>query len=161
MLDATAGNRMLWRKNKFNKNTIFIDIKHNLKISPDVIADNRFCPFRDDVFECIIYDPPHWFDYGTPAPYWDKPNENYYGYDDDRLGGKARRQKLLVSIIKAQKEFERLTSRLCFKWTDNPRTISIWNMIPLFKNWREVGRLKKPRPSKSTTYWITFVRSID
>lgn len=67
MLDATADNRAMWR-NKEPPAVIFLDRELRLARPPTVFADNRYCPFRDGVFDCVIYDPLHLYRYGKRAP---------------------------------------------------------------------------------------------
>ena len=56
ILDATAGNRHLWGKNKYPENVVFMDKEKNLRIPPDVIATWDKIPYPDDYFHCIIFD---------------------------------------------------------------------------------------------------------
>ncbi|GAH58480.1 unnamed protein product, partial [marine sediment metagenome] len=58
ILDATAGNRMIW-KNKHPPNIVFMDKRVDFNLLPDVNAVWEHSPFRDDVFDCVIFDPPH------------------------------------------------------------------------------------------------------
>jgi len=154
MLDATAGNRMMW-PNKNPPNIIFIDREIRLLISPHVFADFRFCPFRKDVFDCIIFDPPHLIKKGGPMPWFSDPSKvgnKWYGNFDNKI-------ECLTSIHKAQKEFNRIGKRLCFKW--NESSISLWNILPFFKDWqiiRKKHHKSKYQRGKNPTWWITFIR---
>jgi 23S rRNA G2069 N7-methylase RlmK/C1962 C5-methylase RlmI len=67
ILDACCGGKMFWF-NKQNPNAIFCDIRretHNLSngqtlvVDPDIIADFRKMPFRDNQFKLVVFDPPH------------------------------------------------------------------------------------------------------
>ena len=49
---------MMW-PNRFNYNTVFLDKEVDLLFPPDVRAVWSHLPFRDGVFECVIFDPPH------------------------------------------------------------------------------------------------------
>lgn len=66
ILDACCGSRMFW----FDKNeshTIFMDIRqetfeiHDKKVNvdPDIIGDFRDMPFDDEIFNLVVFDPPH------------------------------------------------------------------------------------------------------
>jgi len=156
MLDATAGNRHMW-PNKTPPNVVFIDKEFGLAIPPDIFADNHHCPFRDGVFDCIFYDPP----YSVHQVIWFMNKQTrkhgglgyYYGKFDSKTD-------LFSSVHKAQKEFQRLTNRLCFKW--NEYQVSIWKILPFFKGWtiKQIKEHKsKWQRGKDKTYWITFVRS--
>ena len=160
MLDATAGNRMMWKHSNYKpRNTIFLDKEIDLRLPPDVIADNRFCPFRDGVFECIIYDPPHYVN----APIWFRIPNSGTGTKHNRetfYGNFESKKEMITSIYNAQNEFQRLTKRLCLKWFE--RSISLWKILPFFRDWsiinkREVNPTHKSRSAK--TYWITFSTS--
>ena len=68
ILDATCGFKSTWFDKK-NEETVFLDHRimkpckmpdgRNWEISPDVKAKWEFLPFRDNVFMCIYFDPPH------------------------------------------------------------------------------------------------------
>jgi len=167
VLDATAGNRVMWRRKEGHPrnppNTIFMDKEFKLSIPPDIIADFRYCPFRDDVFGCVFFDPP----YSWHIQPWHRHPEGYIL--GQGLEGRNRgtyygtfqsKTDLLVSIYKAQQEFMRVSGRLCFKW--NEYSISLWNILSLFKDWiiiqtKEYKASKKR--SKIKTFWVTFSRS--
>jgi len=58
ILDATAGNRKMWRKKDY-LDIIYLDIEKGLEVKPTIIADNTQTPFKDKTFHTIFYDPPH------------------------------------------------------------------------------------------------------
>lgn len=67
ILDACCGSRMFWF-NKENKNTVYMDNRteettlcdgRKLIIKPDIIADFRKMPYKDETFHLVIFDPPH------------------------------------------------------------------------------------------------------
>jgi len=149
---------MMW-SNKFPPNTVFMDKEIRLFRSPDIFADFRHCPFRNDIFDCVIFDPPHIIRRGGPIPWFSDPSsslhgKSWYGYFDNKI-------EALTSINKAQKEFSRIGKRLCFKW--NESTISLWKILPFFKEWHEIYRKEiikdLNKSSLAKTYWITFIRS--
>lgn len=154
VLDATAGNRMMW----MNKNpplTVFMDKKADLNIPPDVIGVWENCPFRDSVFGCAILDPPHIIRVGG---YYSRFRfHSVYG-----VWGSKR--EAIIAIHKAQKELARVAHRLCFKWCETRDGPTLWGLLPLFKNlWKEVHCTKRKTKGQGKTrgevYWITFVRS--
>ena len=159
ILDATAGNRMMW-PNKYPPNTIFLDKQIKLVRPPDIFASNEYCPFRDDIFDCVIYDPPHVAKV-SPAKtgkFRNPEHPSYYGWD-------ISKKDLLINLHKAQKEFQRLTKRLCFKWSYNPTMGGgknhLWKVLPFFlHDWKIINKWEKKKRN-TTTWWITFVRSID
>ena len=70
ILDACCGGRMFWF-NKRHPNTIYMDIRvhekrenkyrPNFTVKPDIIADFRKMPFKDNSFKLVVFDPPHAF----------------------------------------------------------------------------------------------------
>lgn len=177
MLDATAGNRLMWKQQK-PESIIFLDRETRLKNPPDVFADNRFCPFRDGVFDCIIYDPP-FMSRRNPPQYWDDPQMTEYkntrGFMAKNAfwGVRISKAELLSSLHHAQKEFQRLSNRLCLKW--NEMDWSLWKILPFFKEWTMIQKkgFKQSRDKKRgmqsylsssddphcKTWWITFINS--
>lgn len=153
VLDATAGNRMMW-PNKNPPNTVFLDKEIKLLRPPHVFADFRFCPFRDNVFSCIIFDPP----FGINMPvWWNKPDGPTF--HDTFYGSVKSKRELLRLVYDAQEEFKRLTNRICFKWGE--RNVSLWKILPFFRDWKVVLKKEnktKQNISKKKTWWVTFVR---
>ena len=151
ILDATAGNRMMW-KNKAPPNVVFVDKEYKLKRAPDVFCVWKNLPFRSGSFSLIIFDPPHMI-HSNPLPYLVDPMLSFYGVFKNK-------RELVINIIKAAKEFHRVGERLCLKWYDE--YLSLWRLLPLFKPWKEVYRLNlitlenKKRKQKYNTWWITF-----
>jgi len=67
ILDVTAGNRVMWNKNRNPQGVIFIDKESDLYYPPDIVADNRHLPIRLGLnIDSIIFDPP----YGINLPPW-------------------------------------------------------------------------------------------
>lgn len=68
ILDAGCGGKHIWL-DKNNKATVYIDIRKkdrgyiparpNWECQPDIIADTRKLPFKDNTFKLIVWDPPH------------------------------------------------------------------------------------------------------
>ena len=67
ILDACCGSRM-FHFDKNNKNVVFMDNRdfedtlcdgRQLKVHPDIVADFRSIPFKDNSFSLVIFDPPH------------------------------------------------------------------------------------------------------
>ncbi len=55
ILDATVNAGRFWRGSQ--RPVIGLDI--NSRYHPDVVGDNLCMPFRDGVFDVVVYDPPH------------------------------------------------------------------------------------------------------
>ena len=70
ILDACCGGKMFWY-NKNHPNTIYMDnrtekkghssFRKNHEINPDIVADFKNIPFKDNTFKLVVFDPPHLF----------------------------------------------------------------------------------------------------
>ena len=73
VLDACCGSRMFWL-DRMHPSAVFMDCRHEshvltdrssqggsrlLTVQPDIVADFRAMPFRDGVFDLVVFDPPH------------------------------------------------------------------------------------------------------
>lgn len=174
MLDATAGNRMMWKNTKTPPNTVFFDKEPYLKIPPDIVGIWERLPFRDNVFDTIIFDPPHYPNFGPNSRHANPKSHSWFGM----FGTK---KKLVRAMAKGLQEFIRVGKsdvRLCFKWcdtrieylekttgkwrrrTENPL---LWTLLSLFYDWKEIFRRtfqSKYGKNNQETYWITFVPKI-
>jgi tRNA G10 N-methylase Trm11 len=174
ILDATAGNRSIYTY-KYSRNIIYLDRQKQLKIKPTIFADDMFLPFKDSVFDMIIFDPPHqWTTKGTTTtPPYSIPQGwkyvkllgirggTYYGAE--QYSSKAG---LIKYIYNAQKEFKRVLKDdgvLLFKWCEVEMDIK--RILALFQEWRELMRLpvKSPTQTMGThqTYWVMMEKRSD
>jgi SAM-dependent methyltransferase len=55
VLDATVNEGRFWKGNTYHVVGLDIDVTHG----PDVVGDSGHLPFRSDVFDVVVYDPPH------------------------------------------------------------------------------------------------------
>ncbi len=78
ILDATCGRREFW-KDKSPKHLVCIDRRASVR--PDIVADDRYLPFQDIVFDAIYFDPPH--NHGSGGHYRDRYG-GFGSYDDLR-----------------------------------------------------------------------------
>ena len=146
---------MMWR-NKRPPLTVFMDKKIDLDPPPDVVGVWEACPFRDDVFGRVIFDPPHIVRSG--------------GYDPRfglhrKYGAWGSQLEAIIAIIKAQGEFARLATRLCFKWCETRDGPTLWNLLPLFSEWRKIYERENETRGQGNirgkTYWVTFVKEAE
>ena len=72
ILDATAGNRVIWAK-KNDLPIVFIDIEKRLERKPTMFADSRQLPFQDSMFHTVFFDPPH--AWAFDSMFYSFPNE--------------------------------------------------------------------------------------
>ena len=161
ILDATAGNRVLW-PNKNPPNVVFMDKETGLSTSPHLFAVWQYLPFRDNVFLLTFFDPPH-SKFGKTSVHnnpkgWDNPRI----VDGRKIGGTwwgSLEQGWYGVFHKAQKEFARVSEGLCFKW--NTTSHPLETVLKVFEEWTEVYRKNiksKMQRGKSKTWWITMVR---
>ena len=165
ILDATAGNRTMWRC-KHSKNIIYIDIEKRLEVKPTIFCDNTRTPFRDKVFDTIFYDPPHF--YNDKGSYYVYPDaESFqkkwkgYGRIPRYYGGDKYKTKaqLMRHIIEAGREFYRILKDdglLWLKW--NESHIPLATILHLLEDWNELLRIYVKAPTqtagKHQTYWV-------
>jgi len=157
ILDATAGLREMWFI-KHDPDTIYLDRFQGIRqirgigwkaeykeVKVDILADNRFLPFQDNVFDMALYDPPHRVTrirfsefreggifekkYGTLEPdFWD------------------------IDLSRAAQELFRVLKPggfLIFKWSEHDRRLEdvfpLFGYPPLFGAW-----------TKAQTWFIVF-----
>ena len=170
ILDATAGNRFIWK----TKETPFIiwgDIEPDLEYKPDQIIDCTQTDFPDKYFHTIFFDPPHSWGreknagiFTTPSkkvsdekwPSHKRTRPRYYGLDKFKS-----KTALLGFINKAQKEFYRILQdggALWFKWCEIHSTSEA--ILPIFQNWVEMLRINASPigRSKNKTVWIMLMK---
>lgn len=161
ILDATAGNRMMWRHlpNSDSEYIMFIDKEENLKYQPDMICNWRELPFPDDRFLMVVFDPPHVWGFGDKSIHRD-PSLSIEGAGS-WWGNPKNKRELVLDMIYGQREFARVAPILCFKWNDN--RMSLERALSCLDCWEEVYRKEYHRPGKlgnSKTWWITLKRKI-
>ena len=169
ILDATAGNRTMW-KHKNTENIIYIDIEKKLERKPTIFTDNTNTPFLSGIFDTIFYDPPHgwgdktiWYAYKHRSKEYfekwgDRKIPRYYGTDKYKS-----RSELVAHIYHAQKEFYRILKDdglLWLKW--NEYSIPLARLLTFFGDWRELMRIYVCAPSQTfgeqQTYWVCLTK---
>ena len=160
ILDATAGNRHIWGENKHPEGVVFLDKEKDLIIPPDIVGTWDKIPFPDNYFDCILFDPPYYYGEKNAPPYFTDPTESrdprggpWYGYPF------ATKREMICEIYKAQKEFSRVSSRICFKWME--KYVSLNNILTVFDRWEPV--FYQPFKAKQnfkngSTWWVKLVR---
>jgi len=169
ILDATAGNRKMWRKKDY-LDIIYLDIEKGLEVKPTIIADNTQTPFKDKTFHTIFYDPPH--TWGSQTFYYSfktldecrkvypsaHSTPSYYGWDKYKS-----KSALINHLYKASKEFMRILKDdglLWIKW--NEMSIPLNTVLAVFHEWDELMRIYVESPTQtagqSQTYWICMAK---
>lgn len=148
ILDACCGSKMFWF-DKNNPDVTFMDIREyedvlsdgrKLSIHPDVMADFRNMPFRDNTYDLVVFDPPHLI----------KAGENSWLA---KKYGKLNKYTWKEDISKGFKECYRVLKpcgTLIFKWNEEQislkNVLSCFNISPLFGN------------KRNKTHWLVFVK---
>ena len=154
-LDATAGNRMMWKwRSTGPKDTGYIIIDKRcleLAVRPDIRCVWEYLPFRDDAFDIVLFDPPHMVRHGEYKGIYDM----VYKY-----GVWKRKGDIVPALFKAVREFNRVGRRLIFKWYED--SITLWALYSIFRGlWVEVHRVKRQSRGigKKIVWWVVFTRA--
>ena len=151
ILDACCGSRMFWF-DKTNENVVYMDFRklstnlcdgRKLVIDPDVVGDFRNMPFDCNVFNMVVFDPPHLVNVGDNS--W--LAKKY---------GKLNKETWQEDLKKGFSECIRVLKPggfLVFKWneTDIPlvKILKLCTAKPLFGN---------KRSKQSKTHWVVFMK---
>ena len=151
ILDVCCGGKMMWF-DKDNKNTLYCDIRQvekghivaqpNWCVKPDILADYRDLPFKDNSFKLIVWDIPHIIKKGNGII------NKKYGY----LGEDWKED--------TKKAFDSIWSKLdthgtlIFKFAD--LNISTTEMLSLFPVKALFGT--KTKKGVNNTYFIVFFK---
>jgi len=157
ILDATAGNRHLWKKNKKPDNVVFLDKELRLRVPPDIFSVWRHLPFRNDVFHCVIYDPPHVF--SETSQFNRDPKARPHGQNKipGWYGAFKSKRDAVIQLWHAQREFARVAPRMCFKW--NEASMKLWNVLGLFDCWKAQIEAPAKHLRSVKTWWVKLIRS--
>jgi len=142
----TAGKRMMWY-DKRHPNVVYVD--QNKDLRPDINCVWQFLPFKEGLFEMVVFDPPHLFkSWGRPCAISDEEFWAKFG-SLDLNDWKA-------PIHFAFKEGFRVLREggfLIFKWGDHDKPlrklIGLAEKAPLFGQRTIMGKA-------SSTYWVCF-----
>ena len=85
-IDVCCGGRMFYF-DKHNPDVVFMDGRA-FEVKPDVVADFRNIPFKDDTFNLVVFDPPHLIKVGDKSWLAKKYGKlNPHTYKDDLSQG--------------------------------------------------------------------------
>lgn len=148
ILDACCGSRMFWY-DKSNPNVTYMDNRklddelcdgRKLIVNPDVVADFRHIPFKDNSFHMIVFDPPHLIHAGENswlAKKYGLLNEDTWQEDLKKGFNECMR------ILKPY-------GTLIFKWNTEQipmsKVLKIFDKQPLFGD------------KRSKTRWLVFMK---
>lgn len=162
ILDATAGNRHIWKGDmpelrNPEDHIVFCDLELGLKVPPDVFCDNTKLPFRGKVFHEEIYDPPH-HQFGSSDLFGD-PLERKGSFWGNFKSMKHLKQLLRGGSLELHRVL-RDDGELYVKWCESPVT---WDQVKGFfrKLWQlEHYRVRNTRSGHNPkrVYWIHFTK---
>ena len=160
ILDATAGARSIWyqknhpfvtfmdsRSEKINtlQNGNALVCKRTWNINPDVVSDWRDCPFPDNYFDMIVFDPPHIIDKKKTKPSILKKKYGYFlesNYKSIIRDG----VKELFRVLKPEGTF-------IFKWCESSKKVD--EILDLFPYKPLFGTRTG---TKNHNHWIIFIK---
>jgi len=140
ILDCSAGHRAIWF-NRLHPEAVYVDIRE--ETSPSVVADTKALPFREGVFEMVVWDPPH----VVNGP--ESRMAEYYG---------AQRAEDIRRMIKGTAvELYRVTTEnavLALKWNDHD--VRLERILKLMEGWSPLfgHRVASRMKHRSSTYWV-------
>ena len=119
ILDLSAGHRAVWW-NKQYPDTVFIDIR--LSTLPTVCCDSRALPFRDAIFDLVVFDPPH-VNFSAGA----EMSKEYGHHTTEEIRDIVRRSAQEASRV------TRAEALMAFKWNDHDQKLV--KMLALLDPW--------------------------
>lgn len=139
---------MFWF-NKSNPDVTFMDIRehyeeletgHVINVKPDIVADFRDMPFKNDTFDLVVFDPPHLLRAGPKswlAKKYGKLNRDTWQQDIGQGFSECFR------VLKPN-------GTLVFKWNEDQiklsEVLATTDIKPLFGN------------KRSKTHWLVFIK---
>ncbi len=148
ILDACCGSRMFWF-DKQNKDVTYMDIREEdtelcdgrkLIVAPDVVADFRDMPFKDESFYMVVFDPPHLVRAGENSWLAKK-----YG----QLNEATWRMDLMQGFDECMRVLKP-NGTLIFKWNEDQ--ISLNEVLDCF------GQQPLFGDKRSKTHWLVFMK---
>jgi len=152
ILDLTAGYRNIWREIGYMGDVLFLDMRY--EVEPDVCGNNERLPFRDNIFDVVVYDPPHVIREEHETYFRTEFGKRYWAWKSVR--------DFVNNIKKVNVEAYRVTKPngiMVFKWID--RYIPIDRVLVFLDKWIEYKRVKRISKSyhgNNTTYLVWLKR---
>ena len=149
VLDVCCGSKMFWF-DKHHKNVIYMDIREeeydvydkHVAVHPDIIADFRNIPFKDNQFNLVVFDPPHLRWAGQKSIMRSQYGQLNYDWENDLKRGFDECMRVL-----------KYGGVLIFKWNETQinlkKILSVLGAQPLFGH--KSGKAAK-------THWICFMK---
>jgi SAM-dependent methyltransferase len=129
--------KMQMTKNKISNRRV-------IRIKPDVIAEWEHLPFKDEIFDMVVFDPPHFIRNKFA-------DENFFYEKYGMLNCKTWKQ-VLGSAFKELFRVLKSEGTLIFKWNDCYRPIK--DIFPLITYKPLFGSVSP----KNDTHWVVFLK---
>lgn len=143
ILDATCGGRHLWF-DKDRADTIYVDrrimprgtipIRPNWEVRPMICASFTALPFGDEIFDLVVYDPPHIIR--------DMPSKSFLRTKYGELKSNSWDSTLRKGFEECWRVLK-ANGTLHFKWAESnvplKEVLKLFPVQPLFKNKHEVS----------------------
>lgn len=146
ILDLSSGCRGIWI-DKHNADTVYLD--HDEVVAPNVVASSWQLPFSSNIFDLIVFDPPH-VNFGANS----NMSRDYGHYTTAQI------RDLLVNTAREAHRVAHSNSLMSFKWNDHDQPfkkvllmLAPW-WYPLFGH-----RTAQKTKHASSTYWIQLARN--
>ena len=153
ILDACCGSRMFWFDKK-NPNVLFQDIREEehilcdgrkLEIKPDVVSDFTDMPYEDNIFNLVVFDPPHLIKLGKTS------------WMAKKYGVLPREWKPVISNgLRECMRVLKPNGVLIFKW--NERDVKIKDILSISDYKPLFGHTTR---RNSETIWMCFMKIND
>lgn len=150
ILDACCGSRMFYF-DKTNPNVTFMDIRElkdtlcdgrKLEIKPDIIGDFRNMPFENNIFDLVVFDPPHLIRAGKNSWLAKKYGMlDFDNWENDLSDGFNECMRVLKP-----------SETLIFKW--NEQQIKLKEVLKCF------GQNPLFGDKRSKTHWLIFIKEM-
>lgn len=112
---------------------------HVVNVDPDIVADFRDMPFEDDVFDMVVFDPPHLINVGESSWLAKKYGRLDELWPEDIRQGFAECMRVL-----------RPAGTLIFKWNED--------QVPLSEVLEAIGEQPLFGNKRSKTHWLVFMK---
>ena len=152
ILDCCCGSRMFWFDKK-NPAVVFADIREldtelcdgrKLEVKPDIMADFRNLPFKDNSFKMVVFDPPHLHKLGKTSWMAQKYGVLLPSWEHDIKEGFNEAMRVLQPY-----------GTLIFKWNEiqitTSKILKVIGVVPLFGH---------PSGKHGRTKWIAFMKGV-
>lgn len=150
ILDACYGSRMFYF-DKTNPNVTFMDIRElkdtlcdgrKLEIKPDIIGDFRNMPFENNIFDLVVFDPPHLIRAGKNS--WLAKKYGMLDFDNWKIDLSDGFNECM-RVLKPN-------GTLIFKW--NEQQIKLKEVLKCF------GQNPLFGDKRSKTHWLIFIKEM-